>query len=178
MERVFCELRRSYGKGSMAPSFFFKFMREFKMKKRIIFICTHNSARSQMAEGILRTLYGDKFEVFSAGTEPTNVNPFAIEVMKEIGIDISKQRAKSVKEFLGEDFDLVVTVCDHAKESCPFFPGGKRYAHKGFEDPSQFKGNDEEILSGFRKVRDEIKEWIEKAFGEGDIFNDSNFFKR
>ncbi len=149
------------------------------MKKRIIFICTHNSARSQMAEGILRALYGERFEVFSAGTEPKDVNPFAIKVMEEIGIDISKQRAKSVKEFLGEEFDLVVTVCDHAKESCPFFPGGKIYAHKGFEDPSQFRGDEEEILSAFRRVRDEIKDWIEKSFGEeSDIFSNSTFIKR
>ncbi len=149
------------------------------MKKRIIFICTHNSARSQMAEGILRALYGERFDVFSAGTEPKDVNPFAIKVMKEIGIDISKHRAKSVKEFLGEEFDLVVTVCDHAKENCPFFPGGKRYAHKGFEDPSQFRGDEEEVLSAFRRVRDEIKEWIEKSFGEeSEIFSNFTFIKR
>ncbi len=143
------------------------------MKKRIIFICTHNSARSQMAEALLRALYGDKYEVFSAGTDPRNLNPFAIAVMEEIGIDISKHRSKNVKEFLGEEFDLVVTVCDQAKESCPFLPGGKKYIHKGFEDPSNFKGDDKEVLSAFRKVRDKIKNWIEEAFGEkGELFNE------
>jgi len=141
------------------------------MKKRVIFICTHNSARSQMAEGILKFLYGDKYEVFSAGTNPKDVNPFAVEVMKEIGVDISKNRAKSVNEFLGEEFDFVVTVCDNAKENCPFFPGGKKYIHKSFEDPSQFKGDKEEILNFFRKVRDEIKDWIEKNFEREDVLN-------
>lgn len=132
-----------------------------------------------MAEGILRALYGDRFEVCSAGTEPVNVNPFAIKVMKEIGIDISNHRAKSVKEFLGEEFDLVVTVCDNAREKCPFLPGGKRYVHKGFEDPSQFRDDEEETLSAFRRIRNEIKDWIEKTFGEGnDISSNFTFIKR
>lgn len=125
-----------------------------------------------MAEGILKSLYGEKYEVYSAGTDPTNINPFAIEVMEEIGIDISKNRSKSIKEFLNMEFDLVVTVCDSAKESCPFFPGGKRYIHKSFEDPSQFKGEEIETLAVFRRVRDEIKDWIEKTFGENsEIFS-------
>lgn len=170
--------------GGHPPSLPFKFNKsgvKFKMepknfnKKRVLFVCTHNSARSQMAEGILKSLYGERYEVFSAGTEPTNVNPFAIEVMREIGIDISNHRAKNIKEFLSERFDFVVTVCDHAKESCPFFPGGKKYMHKSFEDPSQFKGNREETLNFFRKVRDEIKDWIEKTFGGvGEIPEDFN----
>ena len=136
------------------------------MKKKVLFICTHNSARSQMAEGILRTLYGDRYEAYSAGTQPTKVNPYAIKVMSEIGIDISNHRSKSAEEFRGKEFDYVVTVCDNAKEACPFFPGGKTYLHKGFKDPSEFKGNENEIVAEFRRVRDEIKRWIEETFGE------------
>jgi len=136
------------------------------MKKKVLFICTHNPARSQMAEGILRTLYGDRYEAYSAGTQPTKVNPYAIKVMSEIGIDISNHRSKSAEEFRGKEFDYVVTVCDNAKEACPFFPGGKTYLHKGFKDPSEFKGNENEIVAEFRRVRDEIKRWIEETFGE------------
>ena len=136
------------------------------MKKKVLFICTHNSARSQMAEGILRTLYGDRYEAYSAGTQPTKVNPYAIKVMSEIGIDISNHRSKSAEEFRGKEFDYVVTVCDDAKEACPFFPGGKTYLHKGFKDPSEFKGNENEIVAEFQRVRDEIKRWIEETFGE------------
>jgi len=136
------------------------------MKKKVLFICTHNSARSQMAEGILQTLYGDRYEAYSAGTQPTKVNPYAIKVMSEIGIDISNHRSKSAEEFRGKEFDYVVTVCDNAKEACPFFPGGKTYLHKGFKDPSEFKGNENEIVAEFRRVRDEIKRWIEETFGE------------
>ena len=133
-------------------------------KKRVIFICTHNSARSQMAEGILRDLYGDKFEVSSAGTAPSRVNPYAIRAMNEIDIDISGHRSKNLDRFLGKNFDYVVTVCDNARESCPVFKGGAGYMHKGFRDPSRFRGKDEEILEGFRTVRDEIKSWIEEEF--------------
>ena len=137
------------------------------MKKKVLFICTHNSARSQMAEGLINALYGDKYEAYSAGTEPTEVNPYAIKAMAELGIDISKQRSKSIKEFRGKTFEYVATVCDHAKEACPFFPGEK-ILHKGFEDPSEFKGAGAEILAKIRRVRDEIKDWIEKAFGENN----------
>ena len=135
------------------------------MKKRVLFICTHNSARSQMAEGFLNTLYRDEYEAYSAGIEPTNVNPHVVKAMAEIGVDISTHRSKSVEEFRGENFDIVVTVCDHAKEACPFFPG-KRIIHKRFEDPSKFKGTEDEILEKVRLVRDEIKDWIEKTFGK------------
>lgn len=113
-----------------------------------------------MAEGLLNALHGDKYEAYSAGIQPSQINPYAIQAMKEIGIDISKQRSKSIEEFRGKKFDIVVTVCDQAKEACPFFPGGKKF-HKGFDDPSQFKGAPEEILANVRRVRDEIKEWIE-----------------
>ncbi len=135
------------------------------MKKRVLFICTHNSARSQMAEGFLRALYGDRYEAHSGGTEPSGLNPYAVKAMAEVGIDISKHRSKSLEEFRGMEFDYVATVCDRAKEACPFFPGGKRTLHKGFEDPSQFKGTEDEILSSFRRVRDEIRRWIEETFG-------------
>jgi arsenate reductase (thioredoxin) len=134
-----------------------------KEKKTVLFLCTHNSCRSQMAEGLLNTLYKDKYKAFSAGVEKTTVNPYAIEVMKEIGIDISKQYSKLITDFQGKEFDFVVTVCDNAKEACPFFPG-KKVIHKSFEDPSSFKGEIDETLIVFRKIRDEIKSWIKQEF--------------
>lgn len=134
-------------------------------KQKVLFICTHNSARSQMAEGILRALW-DRYEAYSAGTQPSKVNPYAIKVMSEIGIDISNHRSKSIEEFRGMEFDCVVTVCDNAKETCPFFPGGKKYLHREFNDPAEFTGKEDEIIAMFRCVRDEIKRWIEKTFGE------------
>lgn len=118
-----------------------------------------------MAEGLLRHLYGDIYEVYSAGLEVTEVNPYAIRVMKELGIDISNHRSKSIEEFKGMVFDYVVTVCDSAKEKCPFFPG-KRIIHKSFEDPADFIGEEDEKLKIFRKVRDEIKEWIIDTFNK------------
>ena len=138
------------------------------MKKKVLFICTHNSARSQMAEALLRVLYGERYEAYSAGTQPSKINPYAIKVMAEIGIDISKHCSKSIEELHNMKFDYVVTVCDHVKETCPFFPGGGKYFYKGFEDPSELKGEDIEIMIGFRRIRNEIKEWIEKTFGEKD----------
>lgn len=113
----------------------------------------------------MNALYGDKYEGYSAGIEPTEVNPYAIKAMSEIGVDISTHRSKSIEEFRQEHFDYVVTVCDHAKEVCPFFLGEK-ILHKSFEDPSVFKGTEDEILEGVRRVRDEIKEWIEKTFAK------------
>ena len=144
------------------------------MKKSVLFICTHNSARSQMAEGLLRSMYGDKYEVASAGTIASQVNPYAIEVMKEIGIDISNHRSKSIEEFRGKTFDYVITVCDRANETCPFFPG-KVHIHRNFEDPALATGSDEEKLKVFRKVRDEIRSWIEDAFGKGKIAQEESF---
>ncbi len=117
-----------------------------------------------MAEGIVNTLLSNKLIAYSAGTEPKEVNPYAIKVMKEIGIDISHHRSKSVYEFKEEKFDIVVTVCDHAKETCPFFPGARKYIHKGFEDPSSVEGEEKEKLAKFRKIRDEIKDWIINTF--------------
>jgi len=119
-----------------------------------------------MAEGILRKLYGNIYEAYSAGTEPSEVSPYTIKVMNEIGIDISRHYSKSVNEFIRIDFDYVVTVCDDAKEICPLFSAGKRHIHKGFENPIYFKGMEDEILEKFREVRDEIKEWIIKEFGK------------
>lgn len=125
------------------------------MKKRVLFLCTHNSARSQIAEGLLRHMAGDRFEVFSAGTEQTRVQPLAIEAMREIGIGISDHRSKTLDEFTGESFDYVITVCDRANDNCPFFPGTERI-HWSFEDPTAVTGTDEEKLRAFRTVRDAI----------------------
>jgi len=119
-----------------------------------------------MAEGLLNALYGDRYEAYSAGVEPTKVNPYAVKVMTEIGIDISKQYPKSIEEFRGKNFDYVITVCDYAKEVCPFFPGGEIFLHKGFKDPAEFKGTEDEVLTEVRQVRDEIRDWIKKTFIE------------
>ncbi len=117
-----------------------------------------------MAEGLLKNLYGDKYEVYSAGTFPTTVNEYAIRVMAELGIDISKNRSKSVEEFRGMEFDYVVTVCDDARESCPFFPS-RQQIHKSFDDPALVKGIEGETLNAFRRIRDDIKNWIIEKFG-------------
>jgi arsenate reductase len=140
-------------------------------KRKVLFICTHCAARSQMAEGYLRARYGDLYEVFSGGMEVTRVHPMAIAVMKEIGIDISRNRSKLVDVFFGKGIETVVTVCDSGQKVCPFFPGAKEEIHQGFPDPSAFTGSDEEVRDGFRRVRDEIIRWIDGTFGtvnEGD----------
>jgi len=139
-------------------------MKHENKKETVLFICTHNSARSQIAEGFLRSLYADRYEAHSAGTEPSSVNPHAIQVMAEIGIDISFQRSKGIDEFIHKEIDYVITVCDHAQQTCPFFPGEKKLIHKGFKDPASFHGSDNETLALFRQVRNEIKAWIEKDF--------------
>jgi len=126
-------------------------------QKRVLFLCTGNSARSQIAEGFLRHMAGDKFEVFSAGVKPTQVNPLAVQVMAEVGINISKHRSKSAMEFIGQQFDYVITVCDNAKQTCPVFPGHYEKLHWSLEDPAEAKGSDEERLAVFRRIRDEIK---------------------
>jgi arsenate reductase len=123
---------------------------------KVLILCTGNSARSQMGEGILRSLSGRKVSVASAGTHPSRVNPLAIEVMKEVGIDISGHRSKSVDEFLSQHFDVVITVCDHARESCPVFPGAPRRIHWSLEDPAAVEGSREDKLRAFRQVRDEL----------------------
>ncbi len=124
--------------------------------KRVLFICTHNSARSQMAEGLLRTIAGDRFDVYSAGTEATSVRPEAIKVMSEVGIDISGQTSKTLERYLHEPWDYVITVCDDANESCPIFPGAADRSHWSFRDPSKATGTEMERLEVYRKVRNEI----------------------
>ncbi len=132
---------------------------------RVLILCTGNSARSQMAEGLLRHDGGGRFEVFSAGTKPSQVRPEAIAVMRELGIDISSHRSKSVDEFSGQEFDYVITVCDNANESCPVFPGRTRRVHWGFEDPAAVKGDETTRLAVFRRVRDEIREKLAGFIG-------------
>ena len=133
-------------------------------KKRVLILCTGNSARSQMAEGLLRELGGARFEVESAGTRPTDVRAEALEAMREVGVDISRQRSKSVDEFAGREFDYVITVCDNARENCPVFPGKTMRVHWSFDDPAAAAGVWEDRLAVFRRVRDEIgarlREWV------------------
>ena len=128
--------------------------------QRVLILCTGNSARSQIAEGLLRYDAGDRFEVRSAGTKPSHVRPEAIAAMKELGIDISGHRSKSVDEFAGEKFDYVITVCDSAKESCPIYPGHTNRVHQNFEDPAAVQGSEEERLRAYRRVRDEIRSFL------------------
>ena len=135
--------------------------------KTVLFLCTHNSARSQMAEAFLNHLCGDKFRAESAGITPTQINPYVARAIAEIGIDLSKHRSKSIMEFQGRTFNYVVTVCDQAREECPFFPG-EREINKSFPDPSTFTGSEKEILAKVRAVRDEIKEWIDDTFCKGN----------
>jgi arsenate reductase len=129
-------------------------------KKRVLVLCTGNSARSQMAEGLLRHDAGDAFEVESAGTRPSGVRPEAVAVMREIGIDISRQRSKSVEEFEGQPFDYVITVCDNARETCPVFFGGAKTLHRDFDDPASVAGAENERLAAFRRVRDELRDYL------------------
>ena len=133
----------------------------------MLILCTGNSARSQMAEGILRRDGGDRFEVESAGVSPSRVRPEAIEAMREIGIDISSHRSKSADEFTGQDFDYIITVCDNARETCPAFPGRAERIHHSFEDPPAPGAADpERTMAVFRRVRDEIREWVGEFIGE------------
>jgi arsenate reductase len=126
-------------------------------KQRVLFLCTHNSARSQMAEGWLRHLGGDRFEVASAGTEATRVRPLAVKAMAEVGIDVSGHASKTLERYLGEPWDYVITVCDDANEACPLFPGGRRRLHWSFPDPSKATGTEDEQLATYRRVRDAIR---------------------
>ena len=134
------------------------------VKEKVLFLCNHNSARSQMAEGLLKSLYGEHYEAYSAGSNPSSVNPFAVKVMGEVGVDISRNRSKSINEFEGMKFDHIVTVCNGEGEACPFFHGGETYLHKSFEDPVAVDGNLDEKINAFRKIRDEIKDWIKETF--------------
>lgn len=134
------------------------------MKTKVLFLCTGNSARSQMAEGYLRHVAGADYEVMSAGTAPVGLNPLAVEVMREIGIDISRQTSKNVSGLLGMSIPFVVTVCDRARESCPIFPGAFRLIHWSFDDPAAVEGPGQEKLAAFRRVRDEIAASIDREF--------------
>jgi len=133
------------------------------MKKpvRVLILCTGNSARSQMAEGLLREMGGDRFEVASAGVAPSFVRPEAIAVMREAGVDISGHQSKSVDEFINQEFDYVITVCDNANEQCPVFPGNTRRIHWSFDDPAAVKGDEAQRLTAFRRVRDEIRQRLQ-----------------
>jgi arsenate reductase len=136
-------------------------------KSKVLILCTGNSARSQMAEGLLRHEAGDRFDVVSAGTKPSSVRPEAISVMNDIGIDISGHRSKSVEEFIGQPFDSVITVCDNAKESCPVFPGTTKRLHWPFQDPAVVQGTEDERIAAFRKAWDQIHGRIMVFLGEG-----------
>ena len=137
--------------------------------RRVCFICTHNTARSQMAEGFLRHFGSDRFEAFSAGTKPRSLDPLAVRVMAESGIDISAQHSKSVDERLDRNFDLVITVCDQARESCPVFPGATQQSHWSFPDPSAATGSNDERLYAFRRVRDEIADCVRGFVAEHGV---------
>ena len=145
-------------------------------KKKVLFLCTHNSARSQIAEGLLRAMHGDEYEAYSAGVAATSVDPRAVLVMKEMGIDIFGQRSKTSQEFGDIIFDLAVTVCDQALQACPIcstklevpskLPKAREVTHRSFEDPFAATGSEEKQLEAFRRVRDEIKDWISQTFGK------------
>jgi len=136
---------------------------------RVLFLCTHNSARSQMAEGLLRAMAGDRFEAFSAGTTATEVRPLAIAAMAELGIDISGQRSEALTEYIGQPFDVAITTCDEAREACPFFPGAATQLHWSFDDPAAATGSEAERLAVFRRVRDEIAERIRLELLDGAV---------
>jgi arsenate reductase (thioredoxin) len=138
-------------------------------RRTVLFVCTHNSARSQMAEGLLRDRYGDRYEALSAGTERTHVRPLAIEAMREIGVDLSGHTSKTVEDLGDRDFDVVVTVCDSAREACPYVPA-RHTLHESFPDPSAATGSDEERLAVFRAVRDQLAAWIDAHLGPEDAF--------
>jgi arsenate reductase len=134
------------------------------VKKKVLFVCTHNAVRSQMAEAFLNKICGDRYTAVSAGSDPAQIDPLVVSVMNEIGIDLSYAYSKGLDMFKDDNFDYVVTVCDQARESCPYFPGGKFNIHKGFSDPSTFQGSPDEKIQEYKKTRDEIKTWIEKEF--------------
>ncbi|WP_298271618.1 arsenate reductase ArsC [Geobacter sp.] len=138
------------------------------MKQRVLFLCTHNANRSQMAEGLVNHFLGDRWEARSAGTEATAVNPRAIRAMAELGIDISGHRSKTLDEFDGQSFDRVITLCGDAGEKCPLFVGGVRRQHLGFDDPSRAAGTEEEIMTGYRRVRDEMRQELTSHLAGGD----------
>jgi arsenate reductase len=153
---------------------------EISNKSKILFLCTGNSCRSQMAEGLARSFMSETIEAFSAGTEPRGLDHRAVVVMKEIGIDISGQRSKHVNEFEGTEFDYVITLCGHAAETCPVFPGKTKIVHHGFEDPPALasgSGTEEEALSHYRRIRDEIRAFVEALPGSLSVDSSFYFFK-
>ncbi len=131
-------------------------------KKTILFMCTHNSSRSQMAEGLVNHFHRNRWEASSAGTSTTKVSPYAIKVMKEIDIDISKHTSKDANKMFGKHFDIVATLCSEAEDECPFFIEGDEYVHKSFPDPTEAKGTEEQTLKVFRKTRDDLQKWIDE----------------
>ena len=139
------------------------------MKKRVLILCTGNSARSQMAEGLLREMAGDRFDVASAGVAPSAVRKEAIEAMREVGIDISGHRSKSVDEFTDQQFDYIITVCDNARESCPVFPGNAKRIHWSFDDPAAVQGDEQTRLAAFQRVRDEIRKRLDEFASEASV---------
>jgi arsenate reductase (thioredoxin) len=135
----------------------------FAAMKRVLFLCTGNSCRSHMAEGWLRHLGGNRYESLSAGAKPSGyVHPLTIRAMAEVGVDITQHRSKSIDEFGGQTLDVLVTVCDNAREACPVFAGAKRTIHHSFDDPAEASGSEEEKLRVFRRVRDEIRAWVQE----------------
>ena len=136
-------------------------------RSRVLFLCIHNSARSQMAEGLLRQLAGDRFDVFSAGIEAGSLRPEAVAAMNEIGVDISKQRSKSVDEYAGQPFDVVVMTCDEAKEACPLFPGAKRMLHWSVPDPAGIDGDPGRRAVAFRAARDMLRQKVQELLSPG-----------
>lgn len=135
-------------------------------KKKILILCTGNSARSQMAEGLLKHMCQSEFKVFSAGIKPTVIRPEAIQVLREINIDISKNRSKSIDEFVREEIDYVLTVCDNAEENCPYFPAKTKMIHHSFADPANVEGDEETRLKAFRQIRNQIQEYFNETFVE------------
>ncbi len=135
-------------------------------RKKILILCTGNSARSQMAEGLLKHITQNEYEIFSAGTKPSLIRPEAIEVLREVGIDISKNSSKSVDEFTNQKIDFVLTVCDSAREICPYFPAQTKLIHHSFEDPVEVQGNKKTRIQAFRNARDQIQKYLEDSFCE------------
>ena len=131
----------------------------------VLFVCTHNAARSQLAEALLNARHGRRFRAYSAGTAPDQVHPLAIEVLEELGIDVAHHRSKHVDELAGQSFDFVVTVCDNAREACPYVPARKENLHRGFPDPSAVAGSTDERRAAFRSARDDIAGWLDATFG-------------
>lgn len=140
------------------------------MRKKVLFLCTGNSARSQMAEAFLQKYAGGQFEVYSAGLEPKGINPYTVRIMDEAGLSLNGHRSKPLTEYMGKvHFDYLITVCSDADENCPFFPGMGQRLHWGFEDPAAFVGSEDEILAKFREVRDQIDERVQEWLAEAVV---------